>query len=103
MTKKDTHVFKSVHLSLLGLFYVSVGSVVLFLSVPSAVRHHTHAHAHTRMHARSRVKPVEKTLGIWLLSGTRTQKTEKKGGKRKNKRSEGTKPNQPWGLIRADK
>lgn len=48
-------------------FYVSLASVVLRLSVTSAVRQHAHTCTHTGAH----------TGGIWLLSGTHTQIPER--------------------------
>lgn len=61
----------------------------------------TRTHAHTRMHARSRVKQVEKTLGIWLLSGTRMQKTEKKAEKKEKQKKRGHKTQPTLGFNRA--
>lgn len=37
----------------------------------------THVHTHAHIQAGCRARPVKRTLGIWLLSGKRTQKAER--------------------------
>ena len=87
-------------------FYVSVGSVVLlFPSLTSAVRTHSHTHriythiqaALTHMHTGKEtsthwitsVNPVKRTSGIWLLSDTHARWGKKKNMKEGRKEEMG--------------